>query len=531
MRGSRLIGALAAFAVTLPLVPALGLVAGALRPAPGLFPGQGDAGWAALLRGPDGAPGPLAVSLALALLVSAAALPLGAALAWAEQRLVLPGGRWLGVATLLPLALPSYVLAGTLRHALGPGGWLGGPLGLPTPAGLGPAVLALTLATAPYVQLLVGASLARCPADEEEAARSLGAGRLAAFRVATLPRLRPALAASLLLVQLYTVSDFGAVAVLDCRALTWRLYQAVATARLDVAWTLGAGVMALTAPLLVAARALHGRPPPPGVTNPRPVAPVRPGPALRAAAVGLQLGVVTLGVVVPLATLCVWVAEGAARGLPFAGLAEPLGHSIGVALAGAASTTLLAVCPAWVAVRAGRWTSWATEQAVYLTGALPGILLAFGLLLAALHGAEAAAGPRAYHALLGSGALLLVGYATRFLAEAFASLRAGAALVDPRLEESARVLGAGPWRRASRVVAPQLAPAGAAAFALTAVAIVKELPVSLLLGGPAGLRPLSFRMVDRYQEALLHDAGAAGLLIAGLGFAAFALTLRWRLHV
>ena len=71
------------------------------------------------------------------------------------------------------------------------------------------------------------------------------------------------------------------------------------------------------------------------------------------------------------------------------------------------------------------------------------MLLAFGLLLAALALARASTGAAAYQWLLGSGLLLLIGYATRFLAQAFAAVRAGVLGLDPQQDECARALGAG----------------------------------------------------------------------------------------
>ena len=42
-----------------------------------------------------------------------------------------------------------------MAGALGPGGWIGGPLGLPRPTGLPIAALVLAVVCAPYAQLLV----------------------------------------------------------------------------------------------------------------------------------------------------------------------------------------------------------------------------------------------------------------------------------------------------------------------------------------------------------------------------------------
>jgi len=534
-------GALAALGVAVPLLPLLGLLAGVLDPPPTPF-GDAPPGslGARLLALPgdlaaSGALGLLGRTLALAAVVAAAALPLGTWLGWVEQRARYPGARALAVLGLLPLAIPSYVLAATLRSALGPGGAVGGALGLTRFTGFGPAALALTLVTTPYVQLLVSAALARVPAEEEEAARVLGAGSWGAFRAAVLPRLRPTLALGGLLAALYAVADFGAVAMLDCPVLTWRLYQAVNLMRLDEAVLLGLATLAAALPLLAAAGALRGRlgaRARAGVANPRPVRrrPLRP--AVLAATYALHAGVVGLGVALPALTLGGWVAGGLARGDDFAPIGGPIRDTFLAALAGAAVTVLAAAGPAWVAGRAGpRLARW-IERAVYLTSALPGVLLAFGLLLLALAASRwTDASRELYAALTGSGVLLVLGYAARFLSQAFAGLEAAVLGLDRRQEESARVLGAGPWRRLRRVTLPQLAPGSAAAALLCFLAIVKELPVTLLLGNAMGLRTLSFRAWDRYREAFLPDAGLAGLLLVGLGLVAVAFSLRWRRHV
>jgi iron(III) transport system permease protein len=89
-------------------------------------------------------------------------------------------------------------------------------------------------------------------------------------------------------------------------------------------------------------------------------------------------------------------------------------------------------------------------------------------------------------------------------------------------------LGASRWRWARAIVLPSLRSSIFAAYLLVFVAILKELPVTLLLGGPVGVRTLAFRVFDRYNEALFHDAGLAGLLLMAVTLSAFVLTIRWQ---
>ena len=83
---------------------------------------------------------------------------------------------------------------------------------------------ALTLFTYPYVFLVVRAALQGMDHTLEEASRSLGQSGWSTFWKITLPQLRPAIAAGGLLVALYTLSDFGAVSLLQFDSFTRVIY-------------------------------------------------------------------------------------------------------------------------------------------------------------------------------------------------------------------------------------------------------------------------------------------------------------------
>jgi iron(III) transport system permease protein len=466
-------------------------------------------------------------SMALAIAVAVGSVLCGGWLAWVEHRTRVP--RWWALLTLLPLAMPSYLVAATVRSALSPGGWIGNTLGLPHMTGFGMAVVVLTVITAPLSQLIIGAALHNTSAAEEEAARALGASPRQVFRTITLPRLRPAIGFSGLLALLYAISDFGAVAVLDVPVLTWRLYLAVENQDVARAAVLGGATLMATLPLFMATRWMRGGQIHSGVANRRVSTRTAATASHRWITTGVLLVVIGLGVVLPIATMGGWVFDGLQRGLTFVNPVGALIDTTGAALAGALLTVLLAALPAWVVVSRQRkqLTGGWLEDAVYLTSALPGVLLALGLMLAALHFSPSF-GPGTYILLLGSGALLMMGYATRYVAEVFAPIRVSFQGLDPRQIESAKVLGAGPIRRLQTVVLPSIAPGVAVAFMIGFNAIVKELPVTLLLGSATGLKTLSFRVWDRYNESLWHDAGVAGLLLVLLALASAALTVRWR---
>ena len=165
----------------------------------------------------------LARTCLLAAAVGAGTLAISLPAAWLTAATDLPFRRLWAVVLSLPLVFPSYVGAFILIGALGPRGMFHDVFGidqLPDIYGFRGAWLVLTLFTFPYVMIPLRAAIAGLDRSMEEAARSLGASPMMAFIRVTLPQLRPAIAAGLLLVILYVLSDFGAVSLMRFDSLT-----------------------------------------------------------------------------------------------------------------------------------------------------------------------------------------------------------------------------------------------------------------------------------------------------------------------
>jgi putative spermidine/putrescine transport system permease protein len=88
--------------------------------------------------------------------------------------------------------------------------------------------------------------------------------------------------------------------------------------------------------------------------------------------------------------------------------------------------------------------------------------------------------------------------------------------IDPALEHSARVLGAGPWAVFRRVMWPLIAPGAAVAFALVFVMNFGVFPSAVLVGQPAGAtRTIA---IAAYQQAFEHyDMSAASAIAVIMG--------------
>ncbi|HEY5595966.1 MAG TPA: ABC transporter permease subunit, partial [Candidatus Bipolaricaulota bacterium] len=197
--------------------------------------------------------------------VTASSVALAVPLAWLTVRADLPLRRFWSAVTPLPLVIPSYVGAYLFVLFLGEKGtlqgWLQG-LGverLPGIYGFFGAWLVLSLLCFPYVLLSLRAALWRMDPGLEESARSLGHCALETFFRVTLPLLRPALLAGALLVALYTLSDFGAVSVLNYKTFTWAIYLQYGTINRALAAALSTVLVACTVLLLLAERRARGR--------------------------------------------------------------------------------------------------------------------------------------------------------------------------------------------------------------------------------------------------------------------------------
>jgi iron(III) transport system permease protein len=472
-------------------------------------------------------------TLGLATLVSAASLLLGTVLGYAQARTTYRGRALLSVLSVLPLAVPSYLIAAIVRESMAPNSPLGSLLGTDSAfSGFWPAVLVLTVACTPYVQLLVAAALQRFPAAEEEAARSLGASSWRRFRALLVPRLRPTWSFALVLVALYVISDFGAVAVLDCRVLTWELYQARGARDAVV---LAFAIMAAVIPMLTVIRLLAGEARPERQLG-KGRSPSHHSLSRRALAVVYlaHAGIIGLGVLLPLLSLGSWVQAGFAHGVAFAPLGEPIFNTALFTLTAASFTLVCAFLPAWVVARSpkvrGRGVM---ENMTYLTSAVPGVLLAFGLLHLLLglkrHLPLTLGGESAWGALEGAGLVLLLGYMMRFLAQGYAALKPAILALDVRQEESAKSLGASTNRRMWQVTLPALGPGIRAAFLLLFLSVAKELPLTLMLT-PLGKQTLAYRIFDAQQEASLADVGAAGLLLMIFALGMQLVLLNRRVH-
>jgi molybdate transport system permease protein len=162
--------------------------------------------------------GPIRSALWLSLVTSLGAalisLVLGVPLAWVLARSRLPGRNLLRAICTLSMVLPPVVGGVALFLAVGRRGLIGGPLdrwfGITLPFTTPAVVLAQVFVAMPFLVLTVDAALEQLDHRFEDAARTLGGSEWYVFRHVTLPAIRPAVIAGVVLTWARALGEFGA---------------------------------------------------------------------------------------------------------------------------------------------------------------------------------------------------------------------------------------------------------------------------------------------------------------------------------
>ncbi len=461
--------------------------------------------WLRLLD--DRVPSLLWSTLSLAGAVTVLAAIAGTLLAILVHRTDLPGRRvwrWLFA---VPLAIPPYVGAMAYIVVFGPRGWLmrwtgSTPLDMYSFAG---ALFVLTVFTYPYVYLVVGAAISRLGGTHEEAARSLGLGPVAALRRVTVPMLRPAIGAGAILVALYVLSDFGAVAMVRYTTFTSAIYYQMGGFDTASAMVLSVVLIALTLIVLFAEGVTRRRMRVTGHTTSRPAEAFSLG-RWKGLALALSAIVGAISVAVPVAVLAYWSWIGAGLGAFDDRFWRFAFNTLQVAGLAALLSMVAALPVVYLRSRHPSVVSSLIEKLAYAGYALPGVIVAVGLI---------AFGVRHVPLLYGTAGMLALAYVVRFAPQAMQSAGASLALVSPKVDEAARIQGLSPGGVLARVIVPLTLPGTLAGGALVFVSAIKELPATLLLR-PIGFDTLAVRVWVESSEAVYHLAAPPALLIVAM---------------
>ena len=470
----------------------------------------------------------------------------GTALAWLTSICEFPGRRFFDWALLLPLAIPTYVLAfvavGFLDYSGPLQSWLrevtGSSTWVPRIRSTGGVIAVLSLALYPYVYLLARTAFLTQGRRALEAAQMLGLGRAAATWKVALPMARPWIVAGIALVCMETLADFGAVSVFNYNTFTTAIYRAwfgmfSVSAALELAGVLLLFVIAafaLERSSRAGARFTSSR------DMTREAARLQLGPIARWGAFGGAALVLALAFVLPLLQLLIWSFENAgdidSRYWGF--IARSL------MLAGSAAVVIVAASLALAYIERSRSTT-SMRMLVRLATlgyAIPGTVLAVGIVVPlVLLNNQLQTWLRNWlgdsaPVLLLQGTLLavLIAYLARFLTVGFNPVESGLQRVTRSIDEAAASLGVVGTQLIRRVHVPLLRTSLATAATLVFVDVMKEMPITLITR-PPGWDTLAVRVWEMTSEGEWERAALPAVAIVLVGLIPAAMLTRRGAHV
>lgn len=473
----------------------------------------------------------IANTSALVLGVVLLSLLFGVPTAWLVAMCQVPGRGALQWALMLPMAMPSYIVAYVYTDLLDYSGPLQAGLRIlfdwntsadywfPAIRSLGGAAWVLALVLFPYVYLLARASFLEQSVSLIHSSRLLGCTPWQSFRRLSLPLARPAIMVAVSLVAMETLADFATVHFFAINTLTtaiydtWLGYGSLATAaRLSC-------LMLLAVVLLIAVERRSrqrqqvfqksmGHEPPLRY-------PLRGLPRLLA---GLWCwGLVVAGFALPFAILL----DYGVRYFELSWTPDFVrfaGNSLTISTLTALLAMGIALLLGFFRRLDGGIRSLLPLRIAAMGYAMPGTVLAIGVLvpltaldfgindLAEWLGQQ---GPGLL--LTGTLTAIVFGYLVRFVAIAIGSVESSMGKISPSLDMAARSLGQGSGGMLRRVHLPLVRRGLFAGAMLVFIESMKELPAALLL------RPFNFDTLATHVYQFVSDEmlerGALGAIV------------------
>ncbi|RBP49636.1 ABC transporter permease [Arenicella xantha] len=467
--------------------------------------------------------------------VAVLTLFMGVGCAWLVTQYQFRGVRFFNWALLLPLAMPTYIIAysytglldiaGPLQSAIrSQFGLRFGEYWFPEIRSLGGAIFVMSFVLYPYVYLLARSAFLDQSQHLKDVGQLLGHSRRSAFFRINLPIARPAIIAGLSLALMETLADYGAVSYFGVQTFTTGIFRTW----FGLGSVAGAAQLAMLLLSFVIvlvwveqrsrrrAQYINKR------NQVRPAATPLSG-MKNYIAVALAMTPLLIGFVIPVAQLLKWAIATHTQ------LWQPqFWRLVTNTLMLASVTALLAVALALLIAYSTRIANThitrLARQLVGLGYAVPGTVIAVGTLipLARLDNTIDAwfrANFDVSTGLLISGTLaaLIIAYLVRFMAVALSSVDSGLQSIGPNMDQAARSLGYTPIQVLRRIHVPILSTSLLTALLVVFVDVMKELPATLVMR-PFNFNTLAVRAYELASDERLADASLASLaiILAGL---------------
>lgn len=459
---------------------------------------------------------------------------LGVTAAWLTAVFDYPGRKVFNWALMLPLAMPTYVLAFVFVGLLDFSGPVQTMLRAHLPGQLhwfpqirstGGVIVVMTLALYPYVYLLARSAFTTQGKKVLEVCRVFGYSHGGAFFKSALPMARPWIAGGLMLVMMETLADFGAVSIFNFDTFTTGIYKAwFGFFSLSAAAQLSSVLLAIVLVVLVIEHRIRqnlqfnsvG-----GMALDQDRVPLSGW--RKWSAFGFSAALFLIAFVVPAIQLLLWSLETITVELD-TGYLPLLASSLFFSMSAAAVVTGFGLLLAYVLRNdSGRTTSWMVRIAT-VGYALPGTVLAVGVVMMVgvadrqiIGIAGELTGTRPGSVFGGTILTVLFAYTVRFMTLGFNSIHRAMLRITRSLDEASRLLGVTGVRLLSKVHVPMIRSGLYTAAMLVFVDVMKEMPITLMTR-PFGWDTLAVKIFELTSEGEWKRAALPSIALVAVGF-------------
>ena len=437
-------------------------------------------------------------------------------LAFLNVRSNLPFAKHLTSISVLPIALPSYVMATTQIEIWSKNGWVHNFLKLffemkdfPSFYGLIGSVFVLSLITYPYVYIGLSAMFRRFDYQMIDASRTLGNGRIKTFRKIIFPLVSPTITAGSLLVALYVLSDFGAVSLLRFNTFTIAIFNRMYNSISNYG-VLEISLLAILFCFVILyiesktkneARYFSN-------SNLSDYKRIDLG-IWRWIIFPITLLPLCFGFILPIAVLIYWLIIGMGEDFGFSQVIKPAINTIVISSVSALFITLVSV-PILISVKKRiKFFSFFIDKVSYIGLSLPGVIVSMSLVFFCINYFD-----YIYQTFI----VLILGYFISFLPAALGPIKSSMAQIDPKLQDASYTLGAGKISTYYNVIVKLSSPGFIYGAVLVFILCLKELPATLILS-PIGFQTLATQIWSFASEAFFIKTALASIvlvIIAGI---------------
>ena len=466
-------------------------------------------------------------SLFLVFACSTLVLLFGVSSAWFVSRFEFPFREQMEWLLILPLAIPSYIVAYAYAGIFDYGGslelilrWLGLEfvrIDIMNKAGL---AFILSISLFPYVYVSARAFFLNQASNLLEASKMLGVGELRSFFNLMLPLARPAIIAGLILVLMEVLNDYGAAQYFGVNTFTTGIFRAwFSLGEPETAVYLSALLIVIVFALILIEKWQRRK---------MKFSPVRSNNTYshrKMSSKGIQSLIfiavfipVLLGFFLPLAQLLYWAVLTYSRVFNPDFLMLSL-QSFGIAVL----TAFVTVFFATLLIYFSKWNILGFIRNIARIGilgyAIPGAVIAIGIMIPTLVFDKWLIVTLDYFfdiktGLLINGTLaaLVYAYCVRFLAVAFNPIESTALKVNSSIPDSSKMLGVGNLRTFIKIELPLIKTGLLSAFILVFIDVLKELPLTLILK-PFDVNTLAVKAFEYASDEMVMEAAIPSLFI------------------